>query len=85
MKIQYDRKADALYIYLGKGRIRNTIKAGRNVLIDVGAGERVLGVEFYKISRSVPRKALQQVSVELPVGVQQTKLQGAKVKYAAVR
>ena len=69
MKIQYDKKADALYIYLGKGRIKKTIKAGRNVLVDLGARERVLGVEFYKVSRSIPEKALQNVSVKLPVGV----------------
>ena len=67
MKIQYDKRADALYIYLGKGRIKKTVKAGRNILIDLGARERVLGVEFYKVSRSIPGKVLQNVSVELPV------------------
>lgn len=67
MKIQYDKQADALYIYLGKGRIKKTIKAGRNVLVDMGERDRIIGVEFYKISRSVPQKKLQSVSIELPV------------------
>ena len=55
------------YIYLGKGRIKKTIKAGKNTLIDVGDKDRVLGVEFYKISRSVPQEKLHSISVELPV------------------
>ena len=67
MKIQYDKQADALYIYIGKGRIKKTIKAGKNTLIDMGDKDRVLGVEFYKISQSVPEKTLQSVSLELPV------------------
>ncbi|OGM93710.1 hypothetical protein A2935_01660 [Candidatus Wolfebacteria bacterium RIFCSPLOWO2_01_FULL_47_17b] len=69
MRLQYDKSADALYIYLGKGRIRKTIKAGKNILVDLDKGGRVIGVEFYQISRSVPAKALRSVSVELPVGV----------------
>jgi len=67
MKIQYDKQADALYIYLKKGRIKKTVKAGRNALIDLDSQGRALGVEFYKISRSVPKENLQSVSVELPV------------------
>ncbi|MEK9175189.1 MAG: DUF2283 domain-containing protein [Patescibacteria group bacterium] len=67
MKIQYDKQADALYIYLGTGRIKKTLKAGKNILVDVGDKDRVLGVEFYKISHSVPAKKLHHISVELPV------------------
>lgn len=67
MKIQYDKQADALYISIGKGKIKKTIKAGKNALIDMGDKDRVIGVEFYKISRSVSKERLQSVSVELPV------------------
>lgn len=67
MKIQYDKQADALYIYIGKGRIKKTLKAGKNILVDLGGKDRVIGVEFYKISRSVQPEKLQSVSVELPV------------------
>jgi uncharacterized protein YuzE len=68
MKIQYDKQADALYIHLGKGRIKKTVKAGKNMLVDMDAKEHVLGVEFYNISRSASQETLQSVSVELPVG-----------------
>ena len=67
MKIQYDKQADALYIYIGKGKIKKTVKAGKNTLIDLGEKDRVLGVEFYKISSSVSQEKLQSISVELPV------------------
>ena len=69
MNIQYDKQADALYIYLNKGRIKKTAKAGKNTLIDFGVGDKVIGVEFYNISRSVSKKDLRSVSVELPVNV----------------
>lgn len=67
MKIQYDKQADALYIYLGKGRVKKTVKTGKNMLVDFDAKDRVVGVEFYKISRSVPKKKLQSISLGLPV------------------
>lgn len=67
MKIQYDKQADALYIYINKGRIKKTLKAGKNILVDLGEKDRVIGVEFYQISRSAPQEQLQSVSVELPV------------------
>lgn len=67
MKIQYDKQADALYIYIGKGRIKKTLKARKNILVDLGEKDRVIGVEFYKISRSVPKEKLRNVSVELPM------------------
>jgi uncharacterized protein YuzE len=69
MKIQYDKRADALYIYLGKGRVKKTLKTGKNMLVDFGEKDRVIGVEFYKISRSVPQEKLQSVLVELPIKV----------------
>jgi len=67
MKIQYDKQADALYIYLTKGRVKKTSKVGKNVLVDYGEKDRLIGVEFYKISRSVSKGVLQSVSVELPI------------------
>ena len=67
MRITYDKQADALYIYLYKGRIKRTAKAGKNVLVDFGEKDRPIGVEFYKISRSLPKDALKSVLVELPI------------------
>jgi len=67
MKIQYDKKADALYIYIGKGKIKKTLKAGKNALIDLGEKDRVVGVEFYKISRSLPKDKADALSIELPI------------------
>lgn len=66
MKIQYDKQADALYIYLGGGRIKKTVKTGSNILVDSDAKDRVVGVEFYKISRSVSKEKLRSISFELP-------------------
>jgi len=66
MKIQYDKQADALYIYLGERRIKKTKRAGRNMLVDLDDKDRVVGVEFYQVSRSVPKEKLRHISLELP-------------------
>jgi uncharacterized protein YuzE len=66
MKIKYDKQANALYITLSNGQIKRTIKSGENMLVDMDSKGRVVGVEFYDISKSVSPKNLQNVSVELP-------------------
>ena len=67
MKIQYDKKADALYIYLGGQRVKKTRRTGKNMLVDLDDKDRVVGVEFYRISRSMPKEKLRHISLELPV------------------
>jgi len=66
MKVQYDKQADALYIYLAPGPVKKTVRGGRNVLVDLDEKNRIVGVEFYKISRSVPKEKLRNISIELP-------------------
>lgn len=66
MKIQYDKQADALYIYLGGQRVKKTRRAGKNMLVDLDDKERVVGVEFYRVSRSVSKDKLRRISLELP-------------------
>lgn len=67
MKIQYDKLADALYIFLKKGRIQKTIKAGKEVLIDVDKQGRIVGIEILNASRQIPKKEIGKIYTEMPV------------------
>lgn len=45
MKVTYDKEADALYLYLAKGKIRRTRRVSSRILVDLDAKDRTLGVE----------------------------------------
>jgi len=67
MKISYDKMADALYIYLRKGKVAKTIKVTSRLLIDVDKKGNVLGIEMLDVSRQIPKKEIGVVSTEMPV------------------
>jgi len=67
MKISYDKIADALYIYLRKGKISKTIKPSSQLLIDIDRKGNVLGIEMLDVSRQIPKKEIGRISTEMPV------------------
>lgn len=51
MKIQYDKIADAMYVYLGfKKKIVKTIEINDSLLVDVDKKGEVVGIEILNIS-----------------------------------
>jgi uncharacterized protein YuzE len=67
MKITYDKIADALYIYLRKGKVAKTKKVTSRFLIDVDKRGNVLGIEILDVSRQIPKKEIGRISTEMPV------------------
>ena len=67
MKISYDKIADALYIYLRKGKVAKTIKVKSNFLIDVDKKGDVLGIEILGVSKQIPKKEIGKIYTEMPV------------------
>jgi uncharacterized protein YuzE len=67
MKISYDKMADALYIYLRKGKVAKTKKVTSRLLIDVDKRGNVLGIEMLDVSHQIPKKEIGVVSTEMPV------------------
>jgi len=67
MKIQYDNKADAIYIKLGVGSIDHTIKINRKLFVDVDKKNNVLGIELVAASTQVALKTLGKISLDIPV------------------
>jgi uncharacterized protein YuzE len=51
MKIRYDPKADAAYIYFREGRVQvTTIRITEDIAVDLGPGEEIVGVEVLSAS-----------------------------------
>ena len=45
MQIEYDKQAQALYIRIRRGRVKNTIKLRDNLLVDLNKSGKILGLE----------------------------------------
>jgi len=67
MKISYDKMADALYIYLRKGKVAKTKKVTSRLLIDVDRKGNVLGIEMLDVSHQIPKKEIGRIYTEMPV------------------
>ncbi len=50
MKIEYDPKADAMYIRLAAGQVADSDEVRPGVVLDFDADGRVLGVELLDVS-----------------------------------
>lgn len=53
MKIRYDKKIDAMYIKLAKGKYDNTRKISDVILVDEDKKGKVLGIEILDASENI--------------------------------
>ena len=62
MKLEYDKEADAAYIYLEypikKGQSKNTIELNENIMLDFDSKGKLLGVEILNASKVLNKKIL---------------------------
>lgn len=61
MKVEYDKDADAAYIYfkeIAKGEVVQTISLNEAVNIDLNAEGKTLGIEILDASKNLPANAI---------------------------
>ena len=62
MKFEYDREADAAYIYLvypiKNGQSKSTVELKENIILDFDRKGKLLGVEILNASKLLDKKAL---------------------------
>ncbi|HTK03831.1 MAG TPA: DUF2283 domain-containing protein [Alphaproteobacteria bacterium] len=54
MKIKYDKKVDALYFTLAKGKYSDSVKVSDNVMIDKDSKGNILGIEILDATENIP-------------------------------
>lgn len=54
MKIKYDKKVDALYFTLAKGKYSDSVKVSENVMVDKDSKGNILGIEVIDATRNIP-------------------------------
>ncbi|MCF7834013.1 MAG: DUF2283 domain-containing protein [Candidatus Pacebacteria bacterium] len=58
MKITYDKIADALYIYLKKSKVSETMQVNADTFIDIDKYGKLLGIEILNASHQIPKEKL---------------------------
>ncbi len=62
MKFEYDKEADAAYIYLedsiAKGEAEKTIELNDNIIVDFDKNGKLLGIEILSASKVLNQKSL---------------------------
>ena len=67
MKITYDTQADALYIQLREGKFAENREVLEGVILDLGEGGILLGIEILEASSRFARSDLARVEVLMPL------------------
>jgi len=66
MKIEYDKKADAMYIRLNVGKVKKTLKIQDRLIVDVDKGGKILGIEVLDASSQIPKSKLGFLEIGIP-------------------
>ena len=64
MDINYDKKADAMYIGFRKGKFAKNKKIDDYTIVDLDENGNMLGIELLDVSKRIPQESLIQVNVK---------------------
>ena len=69
MEFEYDKEADAAYIYIEypieKGRVKKTIELNDNIILDFDSEGKLLCVEILEASKVLNKKVLLRAQTEM--------------------
>jgi len=63
MKVEYDKEADAAYIYFKEGEVAQTVSLNESVNIDLDSNGITLGIEILDASKNLPANAIKSAIV----------------------
>ncbi len=65
MKVEYDKEADAAYIYLKEsiedGEAKKTITAKDDIIFDLDEKGKILGIEILNASKNLDKEIIQLI------------------------
>jgi len=68
MKITYDKKVDAMYLQFQKGAFARNKEVAEGIILDIGKGNKILGIEILNASKILKPKGLNH-NFQIPVEV----------------
>lgn len=69
MEITYDTEADAIYIKLAEGKFAINKEVAEGVILDLGEGDSLLGIEILEASSRFSLQDLARVDVRMPLNL----------------
>ena len=70
MKIEYDKRADALYVYFREIEVAKSTEVEEGVVIDLDKNGHIVGIEILDASKRLKAHELVNVNIEnLPVEI----------------
>lgn len=70
VKVEYDRKADILYIKLNDSKIVDTRMLGDDVYVDVDKADNFVGIEIWKASQNAIAPISKEIATEVRATLQ---------------
>ena len=61
MQVEYDQKADAMYIWLRKTKYDLSKELAENVIIDLGKNGRIIGIEVLDASKKLGKELVTKI------------------------
>lgn len=65
MRINFDKKADALYIRFSEEKYFESEELRDGVILDLDKSGNVIGLEILDVSKNLPKEAMNKISFEL--------------------
>jgi uncharacterized protein YuzE len=69
MQITYDTKADAMYIKFRDGEFVTNREVEEGIIIDIGKGNILLGIEILEVSSRFRPEDLARVEIQMPLNL----------------
>ena len=69
MEITYDTEADAIYIKLAEAEFVRNKEVAEGVILDLGEGDTLLGIEILEASTRFPPQELGRVDIRMPLNL----------------
>ncbi|MBT9163247.1 MAG: hypothetical protein DDT24_00151 [Chloroflexi bacterium] len=67
MQITYDTRADAMYIKFRDGEFMANKEAEEGIILDIGKGNLLLGIEILEASTRFSPQDLARVDIQMPL------------------
>jgi uncharacterized protein YuzE len=61
VRVEYDSKADAMYIWFRKARYEISEELAENIVIDLGKSGRIIGIEILDASRNLGKELVNKI------------------------
>jgi uncharacterized protein YuzE len=61
VRVEYDPKADAMYVWLRKARYEISEELAENVIIDLDKSGRIIGIEILNASKNLGKELVSKI------------------------